>query len=207
MFQILLVTALCLDAFTASLSCGVSRTRIPPLPALVISLVCTAALALSAGLGAAATALIPPSVSGVVSFVLLLLIGAVKSLEYFLKRMISGKDNKNKQISMKLFDLNFVLTVYADTDRADIDQSKTLSVKEAVYLALALSIDGFAAGFGWGLTQINYIELILLSLLSNLLAVALGYFLGKLLTKLTKVDFSWVGGLILILLAFTKLKY
>ena len=207
MFQILLVTALCLDAFTASLACGVSRTKIPPLSALVISLICTGALALSAGLGAAATAVIPPTVTGVVSFVLLLLIGAVKSLEYFLKRLISRKEDKRNQISVKLFDLNFVLTVYADADKADIDRSKTLSAREAVTLALALSIDGFAAGFGWGLTRINYIELILLSLLSNLVAVALGYFLGKLLTRLTKLDFSWVGGLILIVLAFTKLKY
>ena len=207
MFQILLVTALCLDAFTASLAFGMNKTRIPLLSALVISLVSTAALALSAGLGAAATAIIPPSVSGAVSFALLLLIGAVKSLEYFLKRMISRREDRRNEISMKLFDLNFVLTVYADTDMADIDRSRTLSVKEAVYLALALSIDGFAAGFGWGLTQINYIQLILLSLLSNLLAVALGYFLRKLLTRLTKLDFSWVGGLILIVLAFTKLKY
>jgi putative sporulation protein YtaF len=207
MFQILLVTALCLDAFTASLACGVSKTKIPPLSALVISLVCTATLALSAGLGAAAMSFIPSSVSGVVSFVLLLLIGSAKSFEYFLKRMISRTENKRNQIRMKLFDLNFVLMVYADTEKADIDKSKTLSVKEAVYLALALSIDGFAAGFGWGLTHINYIELILLSLLSNLLAVAGGYFLGKLLTKITKLDFSWVGGLILIILAFTKLKY
>lgn len=207
MFQILLVTALCLDAFTASLAYGVGKTKIPPMSALVISLVCTAILAASAGLGAAAQNIIPAGVSGVVSFVLLLIIGLVKSLEYFLKRMISRRGNNEKRIKMKLFDLNFVLTVYADTDRADLDQSKTLSVREALYLALALSIDGFAAGFGWGLTRINYIELILLSLASNLMAVALGYLLGKLLTKITKHDFSWIGGLILIVLAFTKLQY
>ena len=69
---------------------------------------------------------------------------------------------------MKIFDLNFVLTVYADAEKADADQSKTLSAGEALTLALALSVDGFAAGFGWGLTHINYIELILLSLVSNL---------------------------------------
>jgi putative sporulation protein YtaF len=139
--------------------------------------------------------------------VILLIIGLVKSLEYFLKRMISKRADGEGRIKMKLFDLNFVLTVYADTEKADIDQSKTLSVKEALYLALALSIDGFAAGFGWGLASVNYIELVLLSLASNLFAVTVGYFLGKLLTKITKIDFSWIGGLILIVLAFTKLKY
>lgn len=206
MFQILLVTALCLDAFTASLVCGVSKTKMPPVSILVISLLCTFALAASTGLGSAAKSFIPSSVSGVIAFVILLLIGLVKCFEYFLKRLISSRNNKG-QIKMKLFDLNFVLTVYADTAKADIDQSKTLSVKEAVYLSAALSLDGFAAGFGWGLTTVNYLELILLSLLSNVLAVMTGYFLGKLLTKIIKFDFSWVGGVILIVLAFFKLTY
>jgi putative sporulation protein YtaF len=205
MFQILLVTALCLDAFTASLACGVNKTRMTPVVIGVISLICTSVLAVSAGLGAAACRIISPAVSSVVSFAVLLLIGFVKSFESFLKRLISKKGNG--EIKMKLFDLNFVLTVYADTDKADMDNSKTLSVKEAVYLSLALSLDGFAAGFGWGLTSINFLELLLLSLLSNILAVTLGYFLGKLLTRLTKVDFSFLGGVILILLAFTKLRF
>lgn len=206
MFQILLVTALCLDAFTASLSCGVSKTKMPPVSILVISLLCTLALAASTGLGSAVKNIIPVSISSSIPFVILLLIGLIKCFEYFLKRLISRKNNE-KQLKMKLFDLNFVLTVYADTGKADIDHSKTLSVKEAIYLSAALSLDGFAAGFGWGLTSVNYLELILLSLLSNMLAVILGYSLGKLLTKIIKVDCSWVGGVILIILAFTKLTY
>ncbi|SHI09499.1 putative sporulation protein YtaF [Sporobacter termitidis DSM 10068] len=207
MFQILLVTALCLDAFTASLAYGAGKTKIPPVSVLVISLVCTAVLTASAGLGTAVMSVIPPGVTQVVSFTVLFVIGLVKSFEYFLKRFIAKRDNNERQLKLRLFDLNFVLTVYADAEKADIDNSKTLSVKEAVYLALALSLDGFAAGFGWGLTTINYPELIILSFLSNILAVTLGYLLGKLLTKITKIDFSWVGGVILMLLAFTKLKY
>jgi putative sporulation protein YtaF len=207
MFQILLVTALCLDAFTASLAYGVGKTKMPPVTIVVISLICTSVLALSTGIGTAARNIISPNLSSIISFAVLLVIGTVKSFESFLKRSIAKKGNRENQFKMKLFDLNFVLTVYADSEKADIDNSKTLSVKEAVYLALALSLDGFAAGFGWGLASVNYLELILLSLLSNILAVTLGYFLGKLLTRITKFDFSWIGGIILVILAFTKLKY
>lgn len=205
MFQILLVTALCLDAFTASLACGVGKTKMPPPAIVVISLVCTSALVLSAGIGTAARQFISPTLSSAVSFALLLVIGLVKSFESFLKRSIAKKGGTENQFKMKMFDLHFVLTVFADSEKADIDHSKTLSVKEAVYLALALSLDGFAAGFGWGLAPVNYPELILLSLASNLVAITLGYLLGKWLRTLTKIDFSWLGGIILILLAFTKL--
>jgi putative sporulation protein YtaF len=99
-----------------------------------------------------------------------------------------------------------VLTVYADNIKADSDNSKVLSSKEAIYLALALSLDGFAAGFGFGLTEFSYLQMILLSFVSNIIAVSLGYIFGELLTKVTDKDFSWLGGAILIILAFTKLK-
>lgn len=207
MFQILLVTALCLDAFTASLALSLARTRLSPPAALVISAISTATLALSTGLGSAAGHLIPPGMTTAASFVILLLIGLVKSFEYFLKRLISGHEHREKRLQLKLFDLHLVLTVYADAEKADLDNSKTLSLKEAAYLSLALSLDGSAAGFGWGLTAEALPELLVLSLLSNLVAVTLGYFFGKLLTRVTKLDFSWLGGVILVVLAFLRLWF
>ena len=53
MFQIMLVTALCLDAFTASFAYGINDTKIPAISAVIISLVCTVSLAVSIGLGSA----------------------------------------------------------------------------------------------------------------------------------------------------------
>ena len=205
MLQILLVTALCLDAFTASLSCGISKTIIKWPAVAVISLVSTSVLALSTGLSALVRELIPPMLSSSISFTLLLIIGFIKSFEFLLKRWISKNEDRQNQLKMRVFDLNVVLTVYADTERADLDRSKSISVKEAVYLAMALSIDGFAAGFGWGLLPVDYLGLIALSLLSNLLALTLGYFAGKWLIRNTKLDLSWLGGILLIILAFTKL--
>lgn len=206
MLQILLVTALCLDAFTASLACGISKTKMPPAVILVISLVCTSALAASTGLAALVQSIITAESAAAISFGLLLAIGLVKSFESFLKRRIKST-TKESRFKMKLFDLNFVLTVYADSDKADKDQSKSLSVRESIYLAAALSLDGLATGFGWGLEPVNYPQLLLLSFLSNIIAVTLGYLSGGMLTKLTKKDFSWLGGVILIILAFTKLRY
>ncbi len=205
MLQILLVTALCLDAFTASLACGISKTKIRWPAVAVISLLCTSALAVSTGLSSLARGVLSAELSSAVSFALLLVIGLVKSFEFLLKRWISRNENKQNQLRMRVFDLNVVLTVYADADKADLDHSKSISVKEAVYLALALSLDGFAVGFGWGLLPINYLSLTALSLASNVLALTLGYFLGKWLIHKTKLDLSWLGGILLIALAVLKL--
>lgn len=206
MFQIMLITALCLDAFTTSFAYGINQTKIPISSMVVISSICTAALVLSSGLGTVAKQIIPITITGIICFAILFVIGTIKSFECFLKGYISKHQDNTNQIKVKLFDVNFVLSVYAENMKADRDNSKVLSSKEAIYLACALSLDGLAAGFGCGLTDINYIQLILLSFISNVLAVSLGYVVGKYVTKFTSLDFSWLGGLILIVLAFTKLK-
>lgn len=205
MFQILMASALSLDAFTASLACGASKTKMPLSAMLVISVVCTAFLALSAGVGTGLGRVIPSGVTAVISFIMLFSIGLIKSFESFLKRRIKKWETGEGRFSIRLFDVRFVLTVYADSEKADMDNSKTLSVREAVYLAAALSLDGLAAGLGWGLGSGGYLFLIGLSLASNFLAVALGYLLGKTIAKTAGLDISWLGGVILILLSFFKL--
>ena len=205
MFQIMLVTALCLDAFAASFAYGLQNTKIPILSMSVISLVCTLVLAVSTGIGSLIKQIIPVNITGIICFIILFVIGVTKSFECLIKRSLTKSRNNTSQFKLKLFDINFVLSVYADNIKADIDNSKVLSSKEAVYLACALSLDGFTAGLGYGLTNVNYFGLIILSLISNFLAVSLGYLSGRSLTKVTSMDFSWLGGVILIILAFMKL--
>ncbi len=205
MFQLLFILALCIDAFAASFSYGINKTKIPLLSAVTISFVCTFVLALSLGFGTLARQIVPARLAGTISFIILFGIGIVKSFESLLKKYILSNQKSVGQIKMKFSDINFVLTVYADSIRADADNSKVLSPKEAVYLALALSFDSLAAGLGFGLTEINYMQLILLSLFSNLAAVSLGHVLGKYVLSISDKDFSWLGGIMLIILAVSKL--
>ncbi|MBP1737460.1 MAG: sporulation rane protein YtaF [Oscillospiraceae bacterium] len=206
MFLAVLIIALCLDTFTTSFAYGVSQTKIPIASMAIIGVICTAALTVSTVVASGVSQLIPVSVTQVICVLILFALGLVKSFESVLKRYIAKSRNRSGQLRLTLFDVHFVLTVYADNSKADIDQSKVLSPAEAVYLALALSLDGFAAGFGFGLTEVNYVWLVLLSFMSNVLAVFLGCAAGKLITKMTKFDFSWLGGVILMLLAVSKLR-
>lgn len=204
MFQILLVTALCIDAFSASFVYGINKTKIPVNSMVIISAICTGVLALSISIGSLIKQIIPANITELICFIILFVLGMIKIFEYLLKEYINKNQKSEKRF--KIFDVNFVLTVYADNIKADMDNSKDLSSKESVYLALALSLDGFAAGLGSAMVDINYFQIIILSLISNILAVSIGYFLGKIVTKILDLDFSWLGGLILIILAFTKLK-
>jgi putative Mn2+ efflux pump MntP len=76
---------------------------------------------------------------------------------------------------------------------------------QAAILAAALSIDGIAAGFGAALGGVNAAVMLAVSLAAHMAAVPLGARWGRQLSKRTSFDVSWIGGVVIILLAFSKL--
>ena len=71
--------------------------------------------------------------------------------------------------------------------------------------ALALSLDGAAAGFGAALGQASIPAVVTASLIANQLTLLLGSWLGERLSKRFNMSLGWLGGVILVLLAFGKL--
>jgi putative Mn2+ efflux pump MntP len=72
MLQILLITAICIDAFITSFAYGAAKTKIPVLSMVVISIICTAVLALSLSIGTAASQVIPRNLSKIICFTIFL---------------------------------------------------------------------------------------------------------------------------------------
>lgn len=203
---LLLVSALSTDAFTASLAYGTQKIRIPWLSAAVISAVCSGVVTLSLLLGQIIGPYIPQGMPKWIGFGILLLLGVIKLFDSTIKAYIRRHQKLNKKIRFSFCSLRFILTVYADPEEADQDASKTLSTGEAASLALALSIDGLAAGFGAGLTNIGWGWVLALSFLIGLAAVWSGHAIGRKLAEKSSLDLSWLGGAMLIALALLKLR-
>ena len=201
---VLLVLALSLDAFAAGFSYGAGKIKIPFISALIISIICTAVLAAALFLGQFVASFISPLVSLWVSFAILLLIGLIKLFDALVKSYIKKHKGLDKEVTLKIFSLRFVLGIYADPIEADKDESKVLSAGEAVGLALALSLDSLTVGFGAGMEIGGFIWLIGLSLVFSIALLYLGGFLGKLLSEKSKVNLSWLSGAILIALAVAR---
>ena len=123
-----------------------------------------------------------------------------------LKALIGPKGSLTRNYEFKVSDFRFFLNVYIDNTAADVDHSLTLSPKESFSLALALSLDGLAAGFGAGLVAANFIQIIIFSLIINIIAILGGCFVGNKIAEKTELNLSWLSGVTLILLAFLKLK-
>ncbi|GAA0123577.1 MAG: sporulation membrane protein YtaF [Clostridium argentinense] len=203
--SILLVISLCMDTFVASFGYGTNKIKIPFTSVTVINLVCSGLLAISLFLGSILKNFLSESLSIGICFTILIILGVVRFLEGVIKTYLKKKSTNKKNIKFKLLDINFILDIYVDNTKADMDNSRILSPSEAFYLAIALGLDGIAVGFGSGLANINYIQVILFSLISDMVAVLIGCYLGRKLVEKVNLNLSWLSGLILIILAFMKL--
>ncbi|WP_313756829.1 sporulation membrane protein YtaF [Tissierella sp.] len=205
MENILLVLALSLDAFMASIAYGTNKIKMPFKSILIIDIVCATFLALSIFFGIQIRKVLPESIALILGATILILLGIYYLFESIFKSYLENKLKENEKVKIKLFDIWFVIDVYVDETKADFNLSKNLDSKEALYLATALSLDSLAVGFGSSLGNINYLQVIGLSLIIGMLSIWSGLFIGKKIVEKTKINLSWLSGIILIILGLLKL--
>lgn len=202
---LLIVTALSMDAFVSSFAYGADKIKIPPTSLLVINLICSGTLVLALVFGDAVSRFLPAPLTRAICILLLLSLGMAKVFDSALKTLIRKHSTFQKKFQFSLFHMGFILKIYANPEEADRDHSHILSPFEAAFLAIALSLDSLAVGFGAGLSHTGPMLVFLLSLAIGILAVLLGCALGNRLSRRLSLDLSWISGALLILLAILKL--
>ena len=199
-----LVAALTVDTFSAGLAYGANNIRIPLHSAVVLNLLCSGMLAASLLTGGLIRPLLPEDTARTISVALLAILGIMRLFDGAIKAYIHKRKTLDRRLHFSLFQLDCILHIYAHPEDADWDASKTLSVGETLSLSIALSLDGLAAGFGAALTAIHEGSVIVLSFVFGIAALLGGCFIGKKLIERWSMNLSWLGGLLLLLLAFLK---
>lgn len=202
--SLLFVIALSVDAFVACFAYGTNRIKIPIRSIVIIGFLCSAILAISLFAGNLVRQSIPETATSIICFLILFILGIIKLFDSSIKAVIRKRKSIDKKMSFSFFHLTFILNIYANPEQADCDCSRYLSSTEAVSLAIALSLDGLAAGFGAALAEINLLQVISLSFLFGILAIISGSAIGNLIAKKVQIDLSWISGVLLIILAFLK---
>jgi putative sporulation protein YtaF len=162
-------------------------------------------LALSLFLASVISPVLPPLITKIFCFLILFILGVVKLFDSSIKSVIRKHKGVTKQLKFSMFNLNFILNIYADPEDADTDRSRDLSPYEAVSLAIALSLDGLAAGFGAGLVNFSLIGVFAFSIIFGILAILLGCHLGNKVAEKLSVNISWLSGALLAFLGVLKL--
>lgn len=201
----ILSASLSIDAFIASFAYGSNKIKIPFTSVQIINIVCSFILGLSILAGTILRQYISHGFAVMIWFVILFTLGVVKLLDSITKSIIEKYNNFSKEMKFSMFNFKFILHLYANPEDADIDLSKTISPMEAISLAFALSLDSVAVGIGAALGNVNGWVVFLTSLLADMLAIMLGCYIGNKAARKASFNISWLGGVILIILAFTKL--
>ena len=203
--SILLVLSLCVDACIASFAYGTNKIKIPVKSSIILTTISTLFLMLSVGLGSFLQEMIPKQMANSICFIILFFLGFMRLFEGVLKNYLNKKALSPNNIEVTLFNFKLVLNVYADVTLADLDHSKSLSPKEALYLGVALSLDSLIVGFGAALAPISLLQVTILSIIFNFTAIIVGCFIGSKCAEKINVDLSWLSGAILIVLALLKI--
>lgn len=174
----LLVFALSIDIFLAGFSYGSRRIFIPIGSGIIVSGFSAGALGIALLLGRFSL-LVFARMASVMGGILLLGIG--------------------------VWQLKDSLFVSHQVEAGDRDHNGVLSGMEAVSLGFALSLDCMAAGIGAGAADYPVLNLSLLCFLGCFSALYIGSFSGKWLRRKNHNGFSWLGGIILILLALWQI--
>ena len=139
---------------------------------------------------------IPENACRAVSFVLLVLLGLFNLFQEYFKRLAERLKNSGKNQNPAV--------LFFDGAAADTDNSKSISPREAVVLAAALSADSLVTGVSAGLDNLNVPMLAAVSFAAGLLTISLGWRLGRKMASSAKIRLGWLCGAALIVLAFLK---
>lgn len=205
----LLVLAVCIDSFATSITYGIGKIKIPFHCTLLINIIGAAMLSASLMLADFISDRISINSIKILSGGLLFIMGAVNLFFPFIKSIFThckGKELTNFALVKK----SILLVIFLDETKADLDKSKSLSVKEACFLGVALSVDSLASGFsgGLGICQGYFIYGVLLCFFLGLIGINLGAKIGRLISLRVsnRLDLSFLSGILLIILGFTKLR-
>ncbi|MGN0607100.1 MAG: manganese efflux pump [Oscillospiraceae bacterium] len=192
--EIMLVTAVCMDMFFAAFSYGKNRIRIPFASMLIISLTGATVLIFAIEFSEVISRIIPDKVCIYGGAAILVLIGSIYLFRDFFKAYLQKMDTDSRQLKILIDECN-----------ADIDNSKELSVKEAFLLSVSLSADSLASGTGAGFIGINPLRTWIIAAAGGIIMMGSGLLAGKYMDMKFRGNFSWIGGIILILLGIRRL--
>ena len=171
-----------IDNFVVGLSYGIKKIKIGFMSNLLIALISLAGTVLSMLAGKIIFSFIPKNVSNYVGSIMLILIGTWTLVKPLLKNKPSDD-------------------ILDHPEKADIDNSSSIDVKESIVLACALTINNVGLGIGASITGLNIVMTSLLTFIFSLLMIIIGHTFGSYyLSKVFSKRAAFVSGLIIIAL-------
>lgn len=200
----LLILATTCDSFFMSIAYGVEGIRISWKAILIIAFCGSMFLGISMMLAGVITCLLSSAIAKRISFVILFGLGLIHIFRSQVKYVI--RRYKEKPLVIRFSNVSFVVDIMLDEKAADMDRSKELNSKEAMYLGIALSLDSLASGIAYGIGYAHVGLLLILSFSVGVTMIIGGRCIGSHISRYAQRDVSWISGILLMVLALLRLK-
>lgn len=185
------------DSVGVGISYGVRKIHISCRSLLIIAVFSVLCSAISLAVGTLVSSFMTPNAGSFLGDLILLVIGIWILLSPF-------KENIAKDRTFSIKPLGITISIIREPSLCDFDASSHIDGKEAIYLAMALSLDSIAIGLGVGISGLATWYLPLVIGASQLIFLEMGRLLGALLAnKLNIPHKTWsiLAGILLIILA------
>lgn len=200
----LLVTALGLDTFAASAAYGMNGISLSAKQVAAINAICSVCLGMALLLGRLLDSWIPERFTREICFFSLLILGCLKLMDSSIRRYLRRHKEVHRDIRFAVSQLHFIISIYGNPMEADANQKQHLSWKEVLFFSLAMSIDGMISGTMAAFLKVPFFLTMAAAFVMGEIFVCFGLWLGRKISSRCPWDVSWVGGVLLIILAVTK---
>jgi putative sporulation protein YtaF len=214
--MIMLAFAVSMDSLSIGVTYGIRKIQFPLRSKLVIACMSGAMLLLSMYVGSVLLLFLPMQVERWLASAILIALGiwaiynVVKKEEdkYEMSEPLAAAPPRMKVWRFQSERFGIVVQVLKRPTLGDLDRSGSISMKEAVLIGFALSMDSFGAGISASFLGYSPLILALLVCTLNIIFIGLGLKAGNLLSKTKAVKKATViPGTILICLGITKMFF
>lgn len=174
-----LAVVISIDTLAAGFAYGANSIKVPLRHIIVFDIISSVTVGIALFFGYIVGNYMPPAMTLGLSIGILVFLGCYKLLQCFITK-VKGKTISPRQISWA----------------------------ETITLAVGLSLDGLAVGIGVSIHNVTLVFCLvatLFSLVIDLIFFIIGHRIGDKTTKKTRLDLSWLSGVVLIFLGLLKL--
>lgn len=208
---ILLALSLSIDSIGIGITYGLRNTRIPFFSKLILFFISVFFTTISLMIGNLITNFLPDYIANLIGSFILIFIGIWILFQIFHKTS-SNKCNVNlnepKIYSLFIKFLGITIQIIKEPKSSDLDDSKIIDPKEALFLGIALSIDSISVSIGSGITGLNFFGFPILVASFHMLFLFFGKFLGHQINGIQKIPeniCNIISGFLLIIIGITRL--
>lgn len=205
---VLLATSLSMDALGIGISYGLRSIKVPNLPKIIIGFISLLFTAIAIGIGNIIVLFLPAYLTKLIGAGMLAVLGMIIVIQavWKNKKVISENTKKNKTWLWNIKSLGITVKITRAPEVLDKNSNK-MSVKESIYMGVALSIDSFGAGISSAVSGMNNLFVPIMVGVCQFVFLSFGIICGQKLTSFKRIDsdiFMVLSGALLIILAFVR---